>query len=135
MKHSEKYKDISFVQKLIPVDGDGHNQLYYTWLVSVIPQDDLLNAIDSVEYFLHPTFPHPYRKITTKNNKFALKSRGWGSFRIQITVNFKDKSTLKTSHYLNLSQNEKLASESIYSIDYKKLNEFEISQGRLLKKK
>ncbi len=61
-----------------------------------------LDDVNSVEYVLHPTFKKPLRKITTRNNQFAMKTNGWGTFKLKAFVSMKDGSREKLTHYIEL---------------------------------
>ena len=62
-----------------------------------------LDAVNSVEYILHPTFKNPLRKITTRNNQFTMKTNSWGTFLLRAFVNMKDGSKKKLTHEIELS--------------------------------
>lgn len=79
-------------------------QQYYDWRVFVDATPDLLDRIDRVTYFLHPTFPNPVRTVDDPSTKFALDSSGWGEFKVRAQVHLKDGSTIEASHMLNLTQ-------------------------------
>jgi hypothetical protein len=79
-----------------------NGRTYYKWRVFLNEPDQVLKRIAEVEYLLHPTFPQPLQVRTNSNDKFAVEASGWGEFWIQITVKFKDQSTVRTSYYLDL---------------------------------
>jgi transcription initiation factor IIF auxiliary subunit len=74
----------------------------WSWAVWVEGSDADLDAIDYVEYTLHPTFPRPVRQIRDRSSKFRLETRGWGSFTIYATVVRKDGVPLRLEHDLEL---------------------------------
>lgn len=77
---------------------------YYDWKVFVDEDAQVLESIDHVTYFLHPTFPNPVRTINDPSTGFALETSGWGEFEIRARVQYKDGSTESTSYKLDLSK-------------------------------
>ena len=75
---------------------------YYQWMVFIDEPPEVLDAIQSVEYVLHSTFPQPIQVRRDPNNKFALQTSGWGEFNIVIRVNFKDGRKEDLMYWLNL---------------------------------
>jgi transcription initiation factor IIF auxiliary subunit len=63
---------------------------------------DKLKDVDHVEYTLHPSFPNPVRTISTKGNKFKLKTGGWGVFPIYARIVTKDGRIETVEHDLKL---------------------------------
>lgn len=86
-----------------PIERRGDLQ-YFRWKVFTDEPDAILDKIESVEYLLHPTFPNPYATRKDRATKFSLESRGWGSFDIDITVNFKDGHKEVGKYYLDLKR-------------------------------
>lgn len=76
---------------------------WWTWAVWIEGPDDVLDAINFVEYTLHPTFPNPVRVQKDRSTKFRLESAGWGSFTIYAAVHRKDGDVVKLQHRLVLS--------------------------------
>ena len=66
--------------------GTRHNYRTYAWCVFLDINKKALDAIDFVEYILHPSFPNPVRRAKNADQCFALQSEGWGRFLINITV-------------------------------------------------
>ena len=83
---------------------DGRQYRWYEWEVFVNEDAAVLDAIRNVEYRLHPTFPNPNRVVGDRDTRFALRSRGWGEFPIQIRVNFKDGREELTRYELRLGK-------------------------------
>jgi hypothetical protein len=77
---------------------------YYKWRVFMDEPDQVLNRIEEVQYLLHPTFPEPFQVRTNPNDKFAVEASGWGQFLIQITIKYKDQSTVRTGYFLDLTK-------------------------------
>lgn len=75
---------------------------YWDWWVWVESSDANLDKIDHVVYNLHYTFREPVQVVRTRENKFMLKTSGWGTFVIYVRLNFKDGSVLDLSHELEL---------------------------------
>lgn len=74
----------------------------YHWTVYIDAPDTVMDRIASVEYTLHPTFPDPVVKVTSKENKFALSANGWGEFTIFVKVFFSNGKVGSYQHWLNL---------------------------------
>lgn len=60
------------------------------WLVA--DSEAELDAVDSVEYFLHPTFRNRIRKSANRKNDFSVTFWAWGAFSIEATIHFVDPS-------------------------------------------
>ena len=77
---------------------------YWDWELFLVSDEDTLRRIKCVEYTLHPTFPNPVRKNcqkgTVPERGFALKTSGWGTFRVNIKVTFADGNEEYYSHQL-----------------------------------
>jgi transcription initiation factor IIF auxiliary subunit len=54
--------------------------------------------------YFPPAFPHPNRRINDKSSHFALDSEGYGSFRMDITVKFKDGTEEYYEYFIDLSK-------------------------------
>jgi len=79
-------------------------RMYYKWRVFVDEPTDVLDKIAEVQYLLHPSFPEPLQVRTKPDDKFAVESSGWEEFNIEITVKYKDKSTVKKSYHLDFDR-------------------------------
>lgn len=77
---------------------------YYDWKVYVAEAPDVLEKIEHVTYFLHPTFPDPVRTVSDPSTGFALETTGWGEFEIGAKIQFKDGSSSNTLYMLDLSK-------------------------------
>ena len=75
---------------------------WYDWTVYLDEDQETLEEVKYVEYRLHPTFSDPIREIEDHSNKFAMKSAGWGDFRIFITVFLKNGEKITSFHDLKL---------------------------------
>jgi transcription initiation factor IIF auxiliary subunit len=64
----------------------------WEWEVFVVADTQTLDAIEYVEYTLHPTFRVPVQKINKQGDEpdrgFFLKAKGWGTFTIGVKVVF-----------------------------------------------
>lgn len=96
----EKIKFNNFAK----IDQIFSDRRYYKWRVFVDEPDQVLNKISEVQYLLHPTFPEPLQVRTNPDDKFAVEASGWGEFNIQITVKYKDKSTVEKSYHLDFNK-------------------------------
>lgn len=61
-----------------------------------------LDNVEKVKYILHPTFPDPIRMVKNPSEGFRLKTNGWGTFKTQAFVYFKDGKKKKLVHNLDL---------------------------------
>lgn len=84
--------------------GRKGNYDWYQWMVFVDEDNAVLDKIEYVSYVLHPTFPNPIRIVRDRKSKFALESSGWGSFKMFITVGFKDGNEEEVQYLLDLSK-------------------------------
>lgn len=75
---------------------------YWKWSVWIEGPASDLDRVSSVTYSLHPTFPNPIRKISSRKNKFRLRTAGWGVFMLYATVLNKNGMTEKLKHQLEL---------------------------------
>ena len=67
-----------------------HSEGWWDWAVWLEGSQDELDKVEYVEYVLHPTFPNPVRKVTSRSNNFRLEARGWGEFDIKARVHLED---------------------------------------------
>ena len=85
-------------------DGDGR----WDWTVFVRAGNPTLDAIQCVEYTLHPTFPNPVRRVCVRGKDsqqaFALSGNGWGEFTIKVKVFFRDGKQKLLNYPLKLTQ-------------------------------
>src|SRR5436305_13523381 len=65
-----------------------------------------LDAIEEVQYRLHPTFPNPTRVVRDRASNFLLRAAGWGEFTIRIEIHYRDGRVERRSHDLKLEQEE-----------------------------
>jgi len=88
-------------------EREDEDQNYWNWSIWIDASDEIINQIDMVEYILHPTFYNRVRRITTKEDKFILSSKGWGEFMIHIKIYVSNKEEpIQKKHYLNLFSDE-----------------------------
>ena len=79
---------------------EGEN--WWRWAVWLEGSDEALDAVESVEWTLHPTFPNPVRRKTNREDKFKLETAGWGVFPIRARVHMKDGGSHTLAHQLVL---------------------------------
>jgi hypothetical protein len=75
----------------------------WRWSAFIEADSATLGMIDCVEYTLHPTFPNPVQKVCkmgTLTQAFATHATGWGTFKINIRVFFRDGTTRALVHQL-----------------------------------
>jgi transcription initiation factor IIF auxiliary subunit len=75
---------------------------YWDWSVWIDASDADLDKVDKVVYNLHFSFREPVQIIKTRQNKFKLKSSGWGTFTMYVRITFKDEKVLDLEHELEL---------------------------------
>jgi transcription initiation factor IIF auxiliary subunit len=98
---------------------------WFLWTVSVksIPSN-FLNYIESVIYYLHPTFSQNIIKSKDKESNFLLVSQGWGEFNIPIEIVLKDQRKAILNHWLSLKDengiNKNQTIIKLYDDDFKK---------------
>ena len=66
-----------------------------------------LDKVQSVQYFLHPTFSNPIVTITDKSSNFMLSGSGWGEFNIKGEVKMKSGRIFLLNHWLTFDADEK----------------------------
>jgi len=76
---------------------------WWSWSVWVEEPKRDLDAVEFVEYTLHPTFRDPVRTIKTRHNGFKLSTGGWGVFPIYARAFRKDGSIVRLKHQLKLT--------------------------------
>ena len=76
---------------------------WWTWSVWIEAPSAELDNVQKVTWRLHPTFPHPVREQTNRDENFRLKTAGWGTFKVRADVTMNDGSTVKLSHELCLT--------------------------------
>lgn len=75
---------------------------WWKWAVWLEGDVADLDAVQFVEWALHPTFRNPVRKVDDRLNKFRLETAGWGVFPIIARVQMKDGTQKALRHYLEL---------------------------------
>ncbi|KXN66258.1 yeats-domain-containing protein [Conidiobolus coronatus NRRL 28638] len=84
---NKKLKIVTKVELTKKVIDSGHKiRKWKMWLESMEMKDGCLDFIQSVTYFLHPSFENPERVITEP--PFILSEKGWGQFPFQIQLSF-----------------------------------------------
>lgn len=76
--------------------------------------DGDIEALQRVEYHLHPTFHNPHRVVDDPEGGFALDIWSWGEFEIPVTLHFQDGSEREIVYPLAYSE-ELPASDSAYT--------------------
>lgn len=74
------------------------------WAVSIDAPASVIDQIAYVQYTLHPSFSSPPQVVRARENRFRLKRRGWGIFRIPIEVHFADGSVGRTAYRLTFTK-------------------------------
>lgn len=86
------------------VTGRKHDMDWFDWCVYVSADPAVVESIRQIEYRLHPTFPNPERTISTRRDRFALYSAGWGGFGLDIEVAFVDGGSSEQRYFLELEK-------------------------------
>lgn len=76
---------------------------WWTWSVWIEAAPETLDEIAEVTWHLHPTFPKPAQTLTNRNEKFRLKTGGWGTFVVRADVAQKDGKKITLRHELCLT--------------------------------
>ena len=84
--------------------GDVGGEKRWNWSVWIDGPDAELDQVESVEWVLHPTFPHPVVPVTQRQTKFRLDGKGWGEFEINAHVKAKDGRQQHLTHWLRLAE-------------------------------
>ena len=106
-------------------DTKDNTSHWFLWTVSVksIPSN-FLNYIESVIYYLHPTFSQNIIKSKDKKRNFLLVSQGWVEFNIRIEIVLKDQRKTILNHWLSLKDengiNKNQTIIKLYDDDFKK---------------
>ena len=74
---------------------------YYDWTVFVDAPDEVLDLIEFVTYFLHPSFPDPVQNVFDRASRFTLQASGWGTFEVGALIHLRDGTTKSLSHWLS----------------------------------
>ena len=74
----------------------------WDWSVWLDGDDAELDAVEAVEYHLHPTFPDPVREVKNRNTRFRLDCSGWGVFELNARARLTDGSVVHLTHMLEL---------------------------------
>jgi len=77
-------------------------QNWWNWSVWIEAPPNVLSNIEYVNYKLHSTFADPVRHHTNSQQKFMLKSAGWGEFAINAEIKPKNGSAFTKRHWLTL---------------------------------
>jgi hypothetical protein len=75
----------------------------WKWWVWLDGDDAELDAVEAVEYHLHPTFSDPVREVKNRSTRFRLDSSGWGVFQLNARARLTDGSVVHLTHMLELS--------------------------------
>lgn len=75
----------------------------WRWTVFLKGSEEMLNAVECVEYTLHPTFGNRFQTVCQRgdsNQAFALTETGWGTFQVGIRVRARDGRQQELKHQL-----------------------------------
>ena len=67
--------------------------------------DEVLNRIEYVKYYLHPTYPNKVQVVNDRKSHFKLKELAWGETNLKAEVKIeKQDEPIKLSRYINLTE-------------------------------
>ena len=75
----------------------------WNWAVWLEGSLEQLDAVESVEYTLHPTFPKPVRLVHDRSTNFRLEASGWGTFLLHAKIARKDGGVIPASLEVELA--------------------------------
>jgi hypothetical protein len=76
----------------------------YCYHAVIQAEDAVLDRIEYVTYQLHPSYPNPIQKVTTRETRFKLKELAWGEAMLKADVKVKgQEEPIKLSRYINLT--------------------------------
>jgi transcription initiation factor IIF auxiliary subunit len=75
---------------------------WWQWSVWLDGTTEELDAVEYVDWHLHPTFPQPVRRVTDRSSKFRLETGGWGAFRVSAVATLKSGESVRLRHALEL---------------------------------
>jgi transcription initiation factor IIF auxiliary subunit len=65
----------------------------------------VLDGIDYVKYYLHPSYPNPVQTVTDRNTRFKLKELAWGEYTLRAEAKVKGQDEpITLSRYINLTE-------------------------------
>jgi hypothetical protein len=74
----------------------------WRWAVWLDGSDEELDAVESVEWTLHPTFSPPVQVRDNRAARFRLEAIGWGEFEINARARLSDGTEQHHRHWLKL---------------------------------
>lgn len=80
--------------------NQGGNEHYHIG-IWVNGSDQDLDAVDYVEYLLHPSFKNRERSSSNRANKFSVTIWTWGMFEIDVVVHLKTGGKERINYYLS----------------------------------
>lgn len=102
--------------------GDGR----WNWTIFVDADPGTLQQIECVTYNLHPTFQNPIQKVCNQpNEKFKYTANGWGTFIVEVRIEFKDGRIETLKHPLVFKQETKQTGLAVIPKNWSK----QIEQG------
>ncbi len=76
--------------------GDGR----WAWEIHLEDTAASLDQVRNVTYYLHPTFPNPRRQVSDRASGFQLETSGWGTFMVELDIQFADGRVERRHHQL-----------------------------------
>jgi len=72
----------------------------YKWSIWLDCNQEVIEKVDKITYYLHETFPNSIQSIRNKSENFKITRLGWGVFTIRAKIVFIDNS--EKFHYYRL---------------------------------
>lgn len=96
--------DASAVPDLhIAQDSRVKSEGWWEWWAWIEGSDADLDRVEKVAWHLHRSFPRPVVPSTDRQNKFILRSSGWGVFTLRATLYLRSGGELELEHLLRLA--------------------------------
>jgi hypothetical protein len=91
---------LTYTSTLLNSANVGTRRISHLIRVYVISNDDSLETIEKVTYYLHPTFKNRIITVSSKEDRFGLGLRVWGEFEITAEIIYKDGRKRKIKQFL-----------------------------------
>ena len=104
-KIAEQVGQLSILEKsrILPDQRYG-NDTTIGWSLELDEEEATLSKVEFVKYILHPTFQQRERIVRDRESRFRLETIGWGTFLVEIEIQFVDDSLLKQEHMLTFDE-------------------------------
>jgi hypothetical protein len=77
----------------------------YCIQVIIQAQQEVLDEVEFVKYYLHNSYPNPIQTKHDKKNHFELKELAWGEYLLKAEVKLKESNNvIQLERYINLTE-------------------------------